>query len=437
MEFTGRFVREFGRRCVDLVHGYGKLAYVFYDDTWIGVEPWGGHFEEFGFDGLIKCVFNAFEARLCAGAKVGTHELRLHPYLFPTGLRGEPTFAPGGHPEADARRFWASVRRALLRVKIDRIGLGGYLSLTEPFPEFREEIAKIADEFRTLRGLHEAGDPWNTGIRVAVVQSWGSLRTWNCSGHMHEHPELPLNHIYEAMAGQPFEVRAIALSDIAEHGVPEDVDVIINAGREGDAWSGGESWEDAQLLAAITEFAARGGGVIGVAEPSALRGGFRHFRMADILGVDREIGETICFEKFKYEKREHFITAEIKTPLRFQNHTPGVYALGAGSDVLMDGDDGIIASAKEFYSGRGVYLSGFEYSPENARLLYRAVLWAAHRESLADVYMTDSADFECAYYPASGKLVVINNSEKTGTVTVKTPDGDVTATLPGEGIAIL
>ena len=437
MEFTGKFVREFGRKCVDLVHSYGKLAYVFYDDTWIGVEPWGEHFEEFGFDGLIKCVFNAFEARLCAGAKVGTHELRLHPYLFPTGLKGEPTFAPGGHPEADARRFWACVRRALLRVKIDRIGLGGYLSLTEPFPAFQDEIEKIADEFRTLRDLHEAGGPWSTGIRVAVVQSWGSLRTWNCSGHMHEHPELPLNHIYEAMAGQPFEVRAISLSEIAEHGVPEDVDVIINAGREGDAWSGGEIWDDPRVLSAITEFAARGGGVIGVGEPSARRGGYRHFRMADIIGVDREVGETICFEKYKYDKKEHFITAETSRAPRFHNHTPGVYALGGGSDVLLDCEDGIVACTKEFYGGRGVYLSGFTYSSENARLLYRAILWAAHKEELADVYMTDSASFECAYYPASGKLVIINNSADPGTVTVETPSGKVRADIPGEGIAIV
>ena len=146
--FTGIFVREFGKRCVDVVHRHGKKAYVFYDDSWIGLEPWNGHFEEFGFDGLIKCVFNAFEARLCAGVNVPVHELRLHPYLFPTGLTGEPTFSPGGCPDEDARRYWASVRRALLRVKIDRIGLGGYIHLTEAFPAFRQEIKRIAEEFR-------------------------------------------------------------------------------------------------------------------------------------------------------------------------------------------------------------------------------------------------------------------------------------------------
>ena len=310
MEFTGRFVREFGRKCVDIVHKYGKKAYVFYDDTWVGIEPWSGHFAEFGFDGLIKCVFNAFEARLCAGVTdVATHELRLHPYLFPTGLRGEPTFAPGGTPELDAKRYWSCVRRALLRVKIDRIGLGGYLSLTEPFPAFHDEIERIADEFREIRSLHDAGAPWQTGIRVAILHSWGALRTWNCSGHMHEHPELPLNHIYEALAGQPFSVRAVSFDEVAASGVPDDIDVIINAGLEGDAWSGGDAWSNPLLLSAIFRFVARGGGIIGVGEPTACRGGYGFFRCADIFGVDREIGSTICFEKYKYELTPHYITA--------------------------------------------------------------------------------------------------------------------------------
>ena len=86
MAFTNRFVVDYGRKLVDLVHRYGKKAYVFYDDSWIGVEPYSELFPEFGFDGLIKCVFSGYELRLCAGAKVETHELSLHPYLFPVGL---------------------------------------------------------------------------------------------------------------------------------------------------------------------------------------------------------------------------------------------------------------------------------------------------------------------------------------------------------------
>ncbi|MCD8002748.1 MAG: 1,3-beta-galactosyl-N-acetylhexosamine phosphorylase [Clostridia bacterium] len=444
MEFTGKFVRAFGKKCIDIVHSYGKLAYMFYDDTWIGTEPWSGYYGEFGFDGLIKCVFNAFEARLCAGVKeVKTHELRLHPYLFPTGLGGEPTFAPGGHPERDAKRFWACVRRALLRVKIDRIGLGGYLSLTEPFPEFRDEIEHIADEFRTLRDLHESDSPWSTEIHVAVLHSWGSLRTWNCAGHMHEHPELPLNHIYEALAGQPFEVSAISFEEVEKNGVPEDVDVIINAGREGDAWSGGEAWKSTALKAAICEFMARGGGFIGVSEPSALRCGGRHFRLADIFGTDREVGATICHEKYKYERKPHFITAEMtkeeRRGVRFHNHTPGVYALSGDADIILSDEatGDIIMSAREFEAGRAVYMSGFTYSSEYARLLYRSLLYAAGREELESSYMAKSPYVECAYFPKSGTLVAINSSKVDVATEIKTPNGSIPVNVSGEGTVIL
>ena len=54
-----------------------------------------------------------------------------------------------------------SVRRALLRAKIDRIGLGGYLHLLNDFPDFVEYIADISDEFRAIKELHTMvrGDP--------------------------------------------------------------------------------------------------------------------------------------------------------------------------------------------------------------------------------------------------------------------------------------
>ncbi len=82
INFINHFVIDFGKELIDIVHKYGKKAYVFYDDSWVGVEPYKPEFKEFGFDGLIKCVFSGYEARLCAGVDVDVHELRLHPYLF-------------------------------------------------------------------------------------------------------------------------------------------------------------------------------------------------------------------------------------------------------------------------------------------------------------------------------------------------------------------
>ena len=50
IDFVNRFVVDFGRRLIDIVHQYGKKAYVFYDDSWVGIEPYKPTFQEFGFD---------------------------------------------------------------------------------------------------------------------------------------------------------------------------------------------------------------------------------------------------------------------------------------------------------------------------------------------------------------------------------------------------
>lgn len=436
MAFTGRFVRAFARECVDLVHWHGKKAYVFYDDTWIGLEPWSGHFQEMGFDGLIKCVFNAFEARLCAGVEVKTHELRLHPYLFPVGLKGEPTFSPGGRPEEDARRYWACVRRALLRVKVDRIGLGGYLHLAEPFPAFVLEVARIADEFRRVKALHEAGAPWSTGVRIGVLHSWGSLRTWTCSGHLHEHPEIPLTHLWEALAGQPFEVRALSFDEVASGGVPEDIDVLINAGREGDAWSGGQAWEDPALREAVNAFVLRGGGFLGVKEPSAVRGDPRSFAMADALGVDRETGQTICHTRYSLAVSGHFITAGFPEVPSFANGTGGVYPLSPDTMILAQDGAGIRLAAHAFGEGRCVYMDGFTHSSAANRLLYRALLWLAGREELADILLPGDPALECAWFPESGCLLVFNGEDRPAEGEIAYPGGSVHVELPPRGTLI-
>ena len=54
MEFINDFVISFGKKLIDIVHEYGKKAYVFYDDSWVGIEPYNDRFSEFGFDGIIK-----------------------------------------------------------------------------------------------------------------------------------------------------------------------------------------------------------------------------------------------------------------------------------------------------------------------------------------------------------------------------------------------
>lgn len=446
VDFIHDFVIGFGRQCIERVHQAGKKAYVFYDDHWIGVEPNSRRFAEFGFDGLIKCVFNAFEVRLCAHAEgVKTHELRLHPYLFPTGLKGEPTFKPGGNPTLDAKNFWVDARRGILRAPIDRIGLGGYLSLVEPFPEFQDYIEQLAREFRLLKSFHAAGKPYTAPFKVAVLTAWGDLRAWTCSGHFTASVEL--YHVLEALAGLPLDVTFISFDDLKAHGVPRGVKVILNCGRQGTAWSGGHYWNDPEIVARLTQWVRKGGACIGIAEPSAYATPGQSFRLAAVLGVDRDRGERIANGKYAYTRPEssmgpvaqHFITADLTAAPDFGRDVDNVFVLGSTTVVLADRNGSPQISAHPFGRGRAVYFSGFKISPENTRLLHRALFWAAAREASWPVWQSSNVQTECAWFAAQKKLVVINNAGDRQSTVITLGDGRTRrrVSLTAHGIAIL
>lgn len=424
MAFINDFVISFGKKLIDMVHSYGKKAYVFYDDSWVGVEPYNGRFQEFGFDGLIKCVFSGYEARLCAGVDVPTHELRLHPYLFPVGLGGAPTFTEGGDPTLDAKKYWNSVRRALLREKIDRIGLGGYLHLVEPFPDFCDYIEKVSDEFRLISSFHDAGKPFTIRTRVAILHSWGALRSWTLSGHFHETYMHDLIHVNEALSGLPVDVRFISFEDV-KHGALKDVDVVINAGYAGSAWSGGENWKDDELVTLLTEWVHRGGTFLGVNEPSAVEGYDYYFRMAHVLGIDEDTGARVCHGKWSFEAEdaEKLIPAGADVKSR-----ENLYLTDGSAKVLLADGERPVITVNSFGEGKGIYLASFRISLENTRLLYQLIRYAGG-EGLSGLYMTDNLYTECAYYPESGKLVVINNSDREQTTTVPTRAGERTLTI--------
>ncbi len=429
MEFINDFVISFGRQLVDMVHSYGKKAYVFYDDSWVGIEPYNGRFQEFGFDGLIKCVFSGYEARLCAGVKVDTHELRLHPYLFPVGLGGAPTFMEGGDPTLEAKKYWNSVRRALLREPVQRIGLGGYLHLVQDFPDFCDYIEQVADEFRTILGFHGEGAPYSIRTKVAVLHYWGKLRSWTLSGHFHETYMNDLIHINEALSGLPVDVRFISFEDV-KNGALADVDVVINAGFAGSAWSGGDAWKDAEVLEKLTRFVYEGGTFIGVNEPSAVEGYDSFFRMANVLGVDEDTGAKLCHGKWFFEvQQDEKLMPEGSFVKKTGDYRKGVPYLTDGKAKVLAADGTVpTLTVNRFGKGYGIYLASFEKTIENTRMLLNLIRMAGG-ELENDLYLTDNIYTECAYYPGSGQLVVINNSDQPQTTGVQTKNGRVDISL--------
>ena len=405
MAFIGKYVRKATRELVDIIHAAGKKAYVFYDDSWVGMEPYNGHFHEMNFDGLIKCVFSGYEARLCSGVDVPTHEIRFHPYLFPVGLGGAPTFSPGGEPGKDAFQYWMNVRRALLRGKIERSGLGGYLHLVEDYPCFVEAMDTILAEFEAIANMHDHGAPMVLKPKIAILHAWGALRTWTLSGHFHETEQHMLIHVLEALSGLPFDVEFICFDSIKD-GVPSDIDIIINAGEAGSAWSGGQCWADNKMVETLTGWVHNGGIFVGIGEPSAWDGHGSYLRMAHVLGVDIDNGELACHGRWRFDTTP-------ETGLYPERYAP----VGRKNVVLTDGNARVLSAEgnsptttiNQFGQGKGVYMSGFEISHAASQALQNILVFAAEGTVYPDG-TSNNPNVECAIFPT--KVVFINNTAK-------------------------
>jgi len=400
MDFIGEYVRRVTRELVDIIHNAGKKAYVFYDDSWVGMEPYSGHFHEMGFDGIIKCVFSGYEARLCADVDVDVHEIRFHPYLFPVGLGGAPTFSPGGKPGLDAMNYWMSVRRALLRKKIARSGLGGYLHLVEDYPDFVEAMDVILKEFDDISALHDTGAPALLKPRIGILHAWGALRSWTLSGHFHETDGHMLIHVLEALSGLPFDVKFLSFEDV-ENGVPDGFDIIINAGEAGSAWSGGDYWQGEKgtaLVETLTKWTFEGGVFVGIGEPSAVPGYATYLRMAHVLGVDIDNGEKACHGRWTFNSEN----GSYSPPVR-----KNTILTDGKANVLAAEDNAPTIALNSFGKGRGLYLSGFAMEKNAAFELQNFLLYAATGSTITDG-ITDNPNVECAVFPNA--VVFANNA---------------------------
>jgi beta-D-galactosyl-(1->4)-L-rhamnose phosphorylase len=233
----------------------------------------------------------------------------------------------------------------------------------------------------------------------------------------------------------------LSFEDILRDGIPADVDIIINAGRRDDAWSGGRDWSDPRIVEKLTGWVAGGGGFIGVGEPSSAAHGGKFFQLSHLLGVDRELGLSTARAKYAYAAPApgHFITADLARAADFGKDVDGIHALDGKTTVLLDAGKSPRITVRAFGKGRSVYLSGHKYSATNIRLLHRAILWAARGEKHLDRWHCRNPDTECAYYPRHQKLVVANLTAKPQVTLVTLGDGKKTkrVTVPGYGCKVL
>ena len=432
MAFQRREVAKLAREMVDITHELGKEALMFLGDHWIGTEPYLPEFSTIGLDGVVGSVGNGSTLRLISDIQgVSYTEGRFLPYFFPD------TFHEGGDPVGEARRNWLTARRAILRKPIDRIGYGGYLKLAVQFPGFVDCVKNICDEFRELYANMEGAEPY-CAKTVAVLNCWGRQRSWGC--HMVHHAIYhPENYSYagviEALSGAPFDVRFLSFDDLLQN--PDalaDVDVLLLVGDADTAHTGGVLWENPRISAAVRGFVSRGGGLIGVGEPSGHAYQGHILQLAQVLGVEKETGFTLGYDKYNWDVvPNHFILADCAGTPDFGPLKRGIYAL-PGAQVLAKDGRNVLMAANAFGHGRSVYLTGLPYSDENSRILHRAILWAAGSEDELRNWFSSNPAVEVNAYVRNGRFCAVNNTDLPQETTVFCPGGKSFALslAPGE-----
>ena len=454
IDFLSGFVRTNVKKLADMSHEAGKEAMMFLGDQWIGTEPYKDGFEDLGLDAVVGSIGDGTTTRMIADIPgVKYTEGRFLPYFFPD------TFYEGNDPSIEGLDNWRKARRAILRSPISRMGYGGYLSLAAKFPKFVDTVTHIADEFRDIHdrtgGVAAEGE-----LNVAILNSWGKMRSWMAFTVAHALPNKQTYSYYgilESLSGMRVNVRFISFDDVLEHGVADDIDVIVTGGPVDTAFSGGSVWaEEPRLAATLRAWVHGGGALIGVGQPSAQQFQGRFFQLADVLGVDEERHQTLSVDKyFPAVTPEHFITADVhlgegvlqgfldagyRKPLSGCGGGQAIGELGGidfgepiadtfpvSEDVtLLRADGGQVQLAvNEYGKGRGVYVSGLPYSAANARLLERALFWASHNEDKYTAYSSTNPECEVAVFPDAGQYCVINNTDRPQSTDVALPDGSV------------
>ena len=406
--FQRREVAKLAKEMVDITHELGKEAMMFLGDHWIGTEPYGKYFASIGLDAVVGSVGSGVTLRMISDIKgVKYTEGRLLPYFFPD------VFTEGGDPIGEARTNWMKARRAILRSPLDRIGYGGYLKLASNWPGFIDEIQNVVGEFRQIHENMQGTKSYVAPFKVAILNCWGGLRKWmsNQVHHSIYHRETySAEGVLECLSGMPFDVEFIDFDDIRS-GIPKDIGVIINVGDAYTAFSGAENWIDEKVVTAIRKFVDEGGGFIGVGEPTACQHQGRYFQLSDVMGVDREMGFSLSTDKYNTCDPHHFILEDIDTAVDFGEGTSRIYAQGKHYQILAQDGEYSQLVVNEYGKGHSVYFAGLPYSPQNCRILLRAIYYAAGMPEEMKHYYVTNVDTEVTVFPETKRIAVINNAD--------------------------
>jgi 1,3-beta-galactosyl-N-acetylhexosamine phosphorylase len=447
MDFVSGAVTAEARQLVQIVHRSGRRAMMFLGDQWIGTEPHGPDFHSIGLDAVVGPVTDGATLRLLADIRgVKCTEARLAPAFQPAAFSG------GSDPARQALTAWVKTRRAMLRRPVDRIGWSGAPSLAAANPRFIEVAERIADEFRELHTRCAGTAPLAAPRRLAVLNEWGALRAWLPYTVAHGRPYRftePYAGLAEALAGLPFDVTWLSFEEVARDGIGHDIGAIINAGPAGTAFSGGSAWADPALAVTLREWTHGGGFFLGVGEPSALVREGRTFQLADVLGLDQEVGFSLSTSRYPRYEPGHLVAADLPADFSLPDAARAVYALEQGASVVREAAGDVLVAVNRYGSGRSAYLAGLPYDAVNARLVHRVLAWgmglaeapgarsgsavldpasapgSTGPAGAADLpYLPDNPAVDIAVYPKTGWLAAANASFESVVAHFNDPSGD-------------
>ena len=138
--------------------------------------------------------------------------------------------------------------------------------------------------------------------------------------------------------------------------------------------------------------------------------------------MERENGFDLNKDKYNWEEHTHFITEDCKGDVDFGEGKKNMYAL-PDTTIIRQIDKEVQMAVNSFGEGRGVYISGLPYSFENSRVLYRAILWAAHDEENLHRWFSTNYNVEVHAYVKNGKYCIVNNTYEPQDTVVYKGDG--------------
>jgi len=423
------------------VHKYIPVIRLFWGDNWIGLEPYLGGLEKAGFDEVTKAADNSVVIRMITDFPGSTkRNFRFSPWLnelqfFNPDLYGES-------PVKYARNNWNEMRRGLFFHVPDGMELGGNEGALYA-PENTgslEQLRRMVDEYLFVHSQTHDSKVFTNNLDVYIINCYGALRSW--IGWGGEFFNIDPLRFQFYLTDLPINVHFLSMDSIINKGIPEDADVLINYGDAGSAWSGGNAWDDERLSNAVRNFVNKGGGFIGVGNPTSARHG-ENWVLSDLMGVDFDSkSEGIPSMDKTSDGKKHWITASLPSKIDQLNNDVKVKITGKDVSTLYEKDGIPMMTARTSGKGRAIYLSSYAVLPPKSPetwnlnpfatfdfpydigndfydLVRRSIFWSAgQEENLEKLYSAD-ANVTVYAYPEKQLLIAYNREFKERVVKVK------------------